>query len=111
MPKVAAPIREKIIKIRVSGDEYEALKQRSTRAGLGRWMREFCLADDVKPKRSTSAPTASPELLRGLRGIGNNVNQIARQVNTSGVSAMDRVELLAALVAVERALLAVANDR
>ena len=40
---------------------------------------------------------ADPELLRQLAAIGNNLNQLARQVNASGWELIDRVELLAAL--------------
>ncbi|MDI5507878.1 Ig-like domain-containing protein, partial [Salmonella enterica subsp. enterica serovar Derby] len=41
----------------------------------------------------------SPALLRQLAGMGNNLNQIARQVNAGGGSGHDRVQIVAALMA------------
>ncbi|WP_425376319.1 MobC family plasmid mobilization relaxosome protein, partial [Salmonella enterica] len=41
-------------------------------------------------------PSLSPALLRQLAGMGNNLNQIARQVNAGGGSGHDRVQVVAA---------------
>ena len=51
-----------------------------------------------KRQRELARPIrADPELLRQLAAIGNNLNQLARQVNSAGWELIDRVELLAAL--------------
>ena len=76
--------REKVIKIRVSAEEFETLKFNSTKIQLAEWMRETCLnpgqgdlvRDLVQPD------PVDPALLRALAGIGNNMNQIAKQLNS-----------------------------
>lgn len=94
--------REKIIKIRCTDSEYEELKKRSPKPRLAEWMREKCL--DVKPPRSRKVPDADPALIRQLAGIGNNLNQIARQINSQQWQAVDRVQVVSALSAIEREL-------
>ena len=49
-------------------------------------------------------PSISPALLRQLAGMGNNLNQIARQVNAGGGSGHDRVQVVAALMAIDAGL-------
>ena len=76
--------REKIIKIRVSPEELETLKFNSTKVQLAEWMRETCLnPGQVDLVRDLVQPEpVDPALLRALAGIGNNMNQIARRINT-----------------------------
>lgn len=100
--------REKIIKIRVSAKEFETLKWRSTKPQLAEWMRETCLNDgqgDLVDMMQGPDPV-DPALLRQLAGIGNNLNQLARRVNTGDWGASDRVQVVAALNAIERELAA-----
>lgn len=108
-PIPAEPKREKIIKVRVSPEELAILKMHCTRGELARWMRETCinpgqtdLVQDLK-----GAVPVDPALLRQLASIGNNLNQIARQVNTGEWGPSDRVAVIAALGAVERQLASV----
>jgi acyl carrier protein len=42
--------------------------------------------------------------LRALAGIGNNMNQIARRINTGEWDSLDVVKIVSALGAVEREL-------
>lgn len=101
--------REKIIKVRVSAEEFETLKWRSTKAQLAEWMRETCLTDgqgDLVSQMQGPAP-ADPELLRQLAGIGNNINQIARAVNTGTWGPSDTVQIVAQLSGIERELAAI----
>lgn len=103
--------RNRSIKIRVSDDELEILRMHSTRSELARWMREVCLSGGQQDfiKQAKSAP--NPELLRGLSGVGNNLNQIARRVNTGEWGALDKVQIIAALAGVERALTDLRNSQ
>jgi|TARA_B100000929_G_C15316637_1_gene355748 hypothetical protein len=102
---MSEPKREKIIKIRVSAEEHETLKWRCPKAQLAEWMREQCLNPDGDWVRQTKGPEpADPALLRQLAGIGNNLNQIARRVNSGEWGPVDRVAVIAALSAVEREL-------
>jgi len=96
--------REKVIKIRVSPEELETLRQRCPKARLAEWMREMCLHGGGGVKRSGSAPPIDPALLRQLAGIGNNLNQIARRVNSGEWGPVDRVQIIAALAGIEREL-------
>lgn len=104
--------REKIIKVRVTDEEYAALKQRSAKPRLAEWMRETCL-DTSGQRKSRSQPrsTADPALLRQLAGIGNNLNQIARRVNSGQWGPLERVHVMTALAAVERELDALKPER
>ncbi|MDF9071673.1 MobC family plasmid mobilization relaxosome protein [Escherichia coli] len=45
-------------------------------------------------------PTLAPPLLRQLAAIGNNLNQTARKVNSGQWSSGDRVQVVAALMAI-----------
>lgn len=100
------PKREKIIKVRVSAEELATLQMHCTRGELARWMRETCLnpgqSDLVEDLKGPSK--VDPELLRQLASIGNNLNQIARRVNTAEWGPVDRVAIIAALGAIERQL-------
>ena len=50
--------------------------------------------------RSGKLPTLAPPLLRQLAAIGNNLNQTARKVNSGQWSSGDRVQVVAALMAI-----------
>ncbi|WP_234271857.1 plasmid mobilization relaxosome protein MobC [Billgrantia ethanolica] len=94
-----------MIKIRVSPEELETLKWRCPKPQLAEWMREQCLNPDGDWVRQSKGPEpADPALLRQLAGIGNNLNQVARRVNSGEWGAADRVQVIAALAAVEREL-------
>lgn len=101
--------REKIIKVRVTPEEHETLKHLSTKAQLAEWMRESCLnygQGDLVAQAKGPSPV-DPELLRQLAGIGNNMNQIGRKVNAGEWGPSERIEILAALAAIERELAAI----
>uniref|UniRef100_UPI000682B6A0 MobC family plasmid mobilization relaxosome protein n=1 Tax=Shigella flexneri TaxID=623 RepID=UPI000682B6A0 len=50
--------------------------------------------------RPGGLPTRAPPLLRQLAAIGNNLNQAARKVNSGQWSSGDRVQVVAALMAI-----------
>ncbi|WP_140429546.1 MobC family plasmid mobilization relaxosome protein, partial [Salmonella enterica] len=86
----------------VTEDEHRRLLERCDGNQLAAWMRLTCL--DEKPARAGKLPSISPALLRQLAGMGNNLNQIARQVNAVGSSGLDRVQVVAALMAIDAGL-------
>ena len=92
--------RTKSIRIRLTQEEHEQLQRRKTKSRLAQWIRERCLAVDV-PIVDRSVPI-DPALLRQLAGLGNNINQIARRVNSSDWTTLDQVKVLTHLVAIER---------
>ncbi|NBE24854.1 plasmid mobilization relaxosome protein MobC, partial [Escherichia coli] len=61
-------------------------------------MRGVCRGGPVA--RSGKLPTRAPPLLRQLAAIGNNLNQTARKVNSGQWSSGDRVQVVAALMAI-----------
>lgn len=96
--------RTKMLTLWVTPEEYKRLLARCDSPRLATWMREVSLEE--KPTlTSKPLPTLAPELLRQLAGIGNNLNQIARRLNSGEWSAYDRVRGAAALMALERELL------
>ncbi len=94
--------RSKMLTMWVTEDEHRRLLERCDGKQLAAWMRQTCL--DEKPARAGKLPSLSPALLRQLAGMGNNLNQIARQVNAGGGSGHDRVQVVAALMAIDAGL-------
>ena len=91
--------REKMLTIRVTDEEHARLLERCEGKRLAEWMRRVCLGEPVA--RTGKLPTLSPPLLRHLAAIGNNLNQTARKVNSGQWSSIDRVHVVAALMAIE----------
>jgi ABC-type amino acid transport substrate-binding protein len=100
--------RKKSIKIRVSDSEYDALQALKVGSELATWMRETCLGK--KSKRRNPPVGVDPDLLRQLAGIGNNLNQIARQVNFGTLAEGNTVQVLVQLDSIEQQLQALRGD-
>jgi len=94
--------RTKMLTLWVTEDEHRRLLERCDGKQLAAWMRQTCL--DERPARSGKLPTLAPVLLRQLAGMGNNLNQIARKINAGQWSGHDRVQVVAALMAIDAAL-------
>lgn len=94
--------RKREIKIRLTESEHKQLLERSQSPRLAKWVREHCLAVEVPAAQRVVR--IDPALLRQLAGLGNNVNQIARAVNSEQWNPIDRVEILARLSAIQRDL-------
>lgn len=94
--------RDKMLTMWVTQDEHQQLLERCDGRQLAAWMRETCL--DTRRARSSRLPSIDPQLLRQLAGMGNNLNQIARKVNGSAWSGSDRVQIVAALMAIDTGL-------
>lgn len=90
--------RERMLTIRVTDDEHARLLERCEGKQLAVWMRRVCLGESVA--RSGKLPTLAQPLLRQLAAIGNNLNQTARKVNSGQWSSGDRVQVVAALMAI-----------
>ena len=71
--------RNKIIKITASDEEYDALQARKTKPRLASWMRDYCLSKEVN---SGTLSRIDPLLIRELSRMGNNLNQIAKEINS-----------------------------
>ena len=68
--------RTKAIKIRLTDEEHERLKELKQGNELATWMRTTCLNIGAAQQAK-----ADPQILRELNKIGVNMNQIARAVN------------------------------
>ena len=81
--------RDKVLRIRCLQEEFKAIVAKADKAGFstGAFARA-CLLDDPGP-RAQRRPPADHVVLRQILGhvgrIGNNINQIARALNTGGV--------------------------
>ena len=69
--------RTKAIKIRLTDEEHERLKELKQGNELATWMRTTCLNIGAAQQAKTD-----PQILRELNKIGVNMNQIARAVNS-----------------------------
>ena len=94
--------RTKEIKLRLTEAEHQRLRVLAGDAPLAEWVREFALSaaqsdifEHIQRQQEREAErraaererlSVDPELLRALRGIGNNVNQIARILNAANKS-------------------------
>lgn len=72
--------RKNRIPIRLSDSEKSKLLSLADGRELAPWIREVCLNE--KPKHRITPPKIDPDLIRHLAAIGNNVNQIARVLNS-----------------------------
>lgn len=96
--------RSRHIDIRVSPEEYAAIKRRALQAGVStsRYIRQRALQDDNRPVLRIDV-TCLRDIYRALRTVSNNVNQIARVVNkTHNIQAYED-DLKNALSATENA--------
>ena len=73
--------RNRPLHIRLTSDEYQALSQKATSAGvsLSSWVRRAALEEEIPSKRSEIDVNLYKELSR----IGININQLARAANTA----------------------------
>ena len=72
--------RSKSIKIRVTPEELLLLQEKADGQPLASFMREFCIHAKFPKRRQP--PKIDPEFMRKFAGICNNLNQIAREVNS-----------------------------
>jgi DNA-binding HxlR family transcriptional regulator len=92
--------RNRILKIRVSDDEFSQMHERApaNSRGLSPWIRALALGEPVKKDRF---PSVDPKLISSLARIGNNLNQIAHHSNSAAKAGSFNVEAAGLLRAVE----------
>jgi hypothetical protein len=99
--------RQKEIKIRLTDEEHKQLHELKVGGELASWMRETCLGK--KSKRRTAPLPVDPKLLRTLSALGNNINQIARQCNST-LQPTDAIDVLIRLDAIQSKIEQIRND-
>ena len=82
--------------------EAEAFQKKVKRSGLSREAYLRHLVNGLEPQ--DAPPPDYYAMMRELHGIGNNLNQIARKINSGQWSGHDRVHVVAALMAIGREL-------
>ena len=105
--------REHELTVRLSSDELERVRNIATQAGysMSEYARSFLLSKattlEIKaptiPHRRKSSTTIDPSLIYQLARIGNNLNQLARRVNSSGMEGY-QIQIIAHLITIERTL-------
>lgn len=89
-------VRDKHIQIRLTADEVAQIKSRAGDLGSSTFLRRLGLGQKIepsKPKPMTIIHSVEPELIRNVAWIGNNINQIAKHLNSG--SKLDNDVLLA----------------
>ena len=98
--------RSKEIKLRFTDSEYESLLDRLPETEqVAVWLRELALNQEKQKRRKRKQPIkVDPDLIYHLGKIGNNLNQVARAVNTAKKVGLpiQTVEVLAALKSIEQ---------
>lgn len=114
-------VRERSFKVRLSETEYQYLDAHNPYGSIAKLLRQSALekttkifnskaeeADQVKLKKVIETPYNKAEraLILELGRIGNNVNQIAKAINTdiASTGTFDKVKLLHLLISIDQQL-------
>jgi lactate dehydrogenase-like 2-hydroxyacid dehydrogenase len=114
-------VRERTFKVRLSETEYQLLDTQNPYGSIAKLLRQSAIekaikiynskAEDdqkIKPTKIVESSYSKTEraLILELGRIGNNVNQIAKAVNTdiAGTGAFDKVKLLHLLISIDQQL-------
>lgn len=77
--------RKRYIQIRVTDNELEQIKERAGNVSTSTFLRQTALAQPIAQPPTPSKEVihkCDPELIRQVNYIGNNINQIAKQLNS-----------------------------
>ncbi len=103
--------KNKMLRIRLTDDEYNLLKEKADKAG--KTMSEF-VRDYITRGKVNSKCKDLPSLILHLSKIGNNINQIARNLNIAKkegyLAEQDYDLLLDELMQINNNLKAILND-
>ena len=99
--------KDKQFSIRISEQDLETIRRKAAQAHMSQsdYVTACCLGKRIVILNGLK------EVLRQQKAIGNNLNQIARRINASPLTTLDKVEYLAALAAVARELEGLRRDR
>jgi len=119
--KQSKAVRERTFKVRLSESEYQLLDTNNPYGSIAKLLRQAAVekatklhnskAEDDRKIKATKVVESSYSktertLILELGRIGNNVNQIAKAVNTdiSSTGAFDKVKLLHLLISIDQQL-------
>ncbi|HCE1526044.1 TPA: plasmid mobilization relaxosome protein MobC, partial [Vibrio parahaemolyticus] len=82
MSKHKRPVRLEMIQVRVTKDEKDQIFANAN-GNASRWLRDLGLnPNSLVNKPRYKELKQDPKLVKEVASIGNNINQIARQINT-----------------------------
>ena len=119
--KITKSVRERTFKVRLSESEYQLLDSNNPYGSIAKLLRQAAVekatkihnskAEDdqkIKPTKVVESSYSKTEraLILELGRIGNNVNQIAKAINTdiASTGAFDKVKLLHLLISIDQQL-------
>ena len=125
--KQGKAVRERTFKVRLSESEYQLLDTNNPFGSIAKLLRQSAVekatkihnskADDDEKIKTTKIVESSyskieRELILELSRIGNNVNQIAKAINTdiAGTGTFDKVKLLHLLISIDQQLREIRPD-
>ncbi len=125
--KTTKLVRERTFKVRLSESEYQLLDINNPFGSIAKLLRQSAVekatkihnskADDDEKIKTTKIVESSyskieRELILELSRIGNNVNQIAKAINTdiAGTGTFDKVKLLHLLISIDQQLREIRPD-
>ncbi|ESK52803.1 MULTISPECIES: MobC family plasmid mobilization relaxosome protein [Acinetobacter] len=125
--KTTKLVRERTFKVRLSESEYQLLDTNNPFGSIAKLLRQSAVekatkihnskADDDEKIKTTKIVESSyskieRELILELSRIGNNVNQIAKAINTdiAGTGTFDKVKLLHLLISIDQQLREIRPD-
>ena len=79
--------RKRYIQIRLTDEEMTEIKKRAASKNTSTFLRQLALSQPIPtppppPQTKEVLHKADPELIRQINWIGNNINQIAKQLNS-----------------------------
>ena len=109
-PKKTDAALDKVVGVRIDSATLAAwsAQARASDLTIGEWARAMILGNQrsLPVLRRPPPPAVDPALLAAVNRCGNNLNQIARATNRSGIQGQQLRELLACLIDLERRLYA-----
>lgn len=98
--KPKPPLREKRLNIRFSDKEFALLKSRADGLNLARYARAMLTTGKVN-RRQRDFPSIDPRLMREIKSMGKNINQLVRYVHTES-NAKRPIDALNLALAIDR---------
>lgn len=99
-------VKSKILKFRVTPEEKEIIERKA----LSSYRLVSCYLRDCALDKQITVINGAEKIADELRRIGNNINQIARGVNSGYVNAVDLTETREELKAIWQSLNALYRD-
>ena len=82
--KPTKKVRDRHIQIRLTDSEFNDIKARAGELGTSTFLRQLALDQKIEKPQAKAKKiihAADPELIRHVAWIGNNINQIAKNLN------------------------------